>query len=79
MSMRLDLSVTVSDSRKRAKTPYPSYNLETYLRSSPTSATERLVANETPITPADSEKKTIAELETWSSNFDKAAKSKRQC
>ncbi|OTA57185.1 hypothetical protein K449DRAFT_467939 [Hypoxylon sp. EC38] len=77
MSMRSDLSLTASDSGKRSKTPYPSYTLETYLRSPPTSTTERLVANETSKSPADSVKKTKAELETWSSNFDRAADSRR--
>ncbi|KAI1411163.1 hypothetical protein F5Y13DRAFT_165823 [Hypoxylon sp. FL1857] len=75
MSMRFDPPVTVSDTGRRDKTSYPSYSLDTYLRSPPMSATERLVANQTPITPADSEKKTAAELETWSSNFDRAGKS----
>ncbi|KAI1136744.1 hypothetical protein F5Y05DRAFT_102992 [Hypoxylon sp. FL0543] len=78
MSPRFNPPITGSDSGKRyrtAETSYPSYSLGTYLRNPPISATERLLANQTSITPADSEKKTRTELETWSSNFDRAAKS----
>ncbi|KAI2611105.1 uncharacterized protein GGS25DRAFT_481411 [Hypoxylon fragiforme] len=69
-------SATVSDGNRTLPTTYPSYTLETYLQSPPTSVpvTERLIANQKPETLQYRKEQTKTELDSWSYNFERAAK-----
>ncbi|KAI0131046.1 hypothetical protein F4814DRAFT_153800 [Daldinia grandis] len=73
------MSGSGSDSDSASQASCSSYSLDEYLRSPPTSATERLVANQTPTTSA-ALKRTRAKLQlqlrSWQCDFDRAAKPK---
>ncbi|KAI0385647.1 hypothetical protein F5Y04DRAFT_189536 [Hypomontagnella monticulosa] len=79
ISTRSDPSAALSDNGRTSRSSYsshPSYNLDTYLQSPPTSTTERLVASQGAANSADREKKTRAELDDWNYNFNRASKSR---
>ncbi|KAI1471326.1 uncharacterized protein F4812DRAFT_413586 [Daldinia caldariorum] len=69
-STRSDFSAIVSDDGSTSHALHPSYCLDAYLLSPPTSATERIVANQTKaIRAARAEMK--AALRSWEYDFDK--------